>query len=140
METRIDGKKTVIGIMITSLLAALGMGTAALTQDQFENAYVCELWGETENTYFFYGGLSGTRFRGYPNKENRKGYKDCKLGDDKLTWITLSDYAENNGINPTDLILNQEEKEEAVLYIGQTKQSIPKSYNCKQSQECVEVN
>lgn len=148
METITEQKemKKSTGILIAMILASLGLSGQSLTQDQFDNAYVCELWEDTENTYFFKGGLSGTEFRGYPNELNRKGYKDCKLGDERLEWIKLSKYAESNGIDPMNLLMQQKDiiinpseseiSDTPYIRFGKTKAI---SYDCDNS-NCYEVN
>lgn len=94
-----------IGTAIITLLISLGGfgGYTYMTQEQFENAYYCEL---TEQVGIFAGGLSGTGTRGYPNVDNRKGYKDCYDGSDRKPWIPLKEHAEKMGIDPMSFIIN----------------------------------
>ena len=100
--------KTLLGL-IGSVLVLLGFGgSQALTSDEFENAYVCDVtleWG------VFYGGISGTEYRAYPNTEDTKGYKDCKTSDGiKGIWIPLRKYASMNEIDPLHFLASNEEK------------------------------
>ncbi len=113
-------------VMLSIIMLSIGGTTGTLlTQDQFDNTYYCKL---TEEYKLFNGGLSGTQQRGYPNEDNRKGYKDCRLGDIRDKWIPLEDYAEEIGVDPLSLIM------------GKIKPSIKKTYQCPPSgMPCVEV-
>ena len=110
--------KKLLGV-IGSVLLLLGFGgSLVLTPDEFDNAYVCDVtseWG------VFYGGLSGTSYRAYPNVEDRKGYKDCKTSSGvKGVWFHLKEYASDLGIDPLSFIASKKETPpEANLIIGE---------------------
>lgn len=96
MENKIQ--KGIIGIL--SLLVVFG-GAMYLTQDEFDNAYVCDL---TEEVGIFYGGISNSGLTGYPHAENRTEYKRCKKDGINGDWIPLSIYLEEQGISFNDLL------------------------------------
>lgn len=96
----------IIGLLC--ILAGGFGGSQLLTENELNNAYVCTV---TEEVGIFWGGISGTMYRGYPNIENYKGYKDCKNEQSvKGVWIDLTTYARDNGINPLSLIQTQIEQ------------------------------
>ena len=99
-------KKNIMITAIAILLFAAGAGTRTLfTPEEFEHAYVCSI---TEEVGLFYGGISGTGLTGYPNQDSRAGRKLCKdMDGTKGVWIPLIEYAEQNGLNPLDFIIQE---------------------------------
>lgn len=93
---------------LVGLLIIFG-GTIYLTQDEFDNAYVCTT---TEEWGLFYGGVSSTGLTAYPFKENRTQYKRCIDGK----WISLEKYAKEKGKNPFEVIQNKQ------VYVEETQQ------------------
>lgn len=103
-----ENQKTMGTAVIALLVSIAGFGgNIFLDEGQLDNAYFCEITGEVG---IFAGGLSGSEERGYPNIDDRKGYKDCKNGDTRDKWITLIDYAESVGIDPLSLIYEENHK------------------------------
>ena len=107
----------IIGIL--SALLAFG-GTLILTQDQFDNAYVCS---SNEKVGIFYGGISSTGLTGYPYKENRTSPTSCTNGK----WESLKSYAEKKGLKPED-------------FMQKAVQTAPTSKYACNIQWCVEVD
>ena len=96
-------KTGIIGLLV--LLAGFG-GAMMLSQEEYDNAYVCPL---TDEWGVFYGGLSSSGQRAYPLEGTTKGYKDCKLDDSRAEWIKLSVYAESLRLSAEDFINTHEE-------------------------------
>lgn len=109
METKNKILTGFIGFVL--VLAGFG-GNMLLTPDQFENAYVCDL---TEEVGIFLGGISGTAYSGYPNLEDRKGSIKCGTTDNKGKWISLVDYAKEEGIDPLNFIIKSVEENKPVF-------------------------
>ena len=96
MENKI--KTGIIGLI--SMLMVMG-GTLYLTPEQLDNAFICLA---TEEIGVFYGGISSTGLTAYPYSENRTGYVRCKKDGVNSVWISLKDYADEQGIDILDLI------------------------------------
>jgi len=125
-------KKNVLMAAIAAalLIAGVGLDRTLLTENEFENAYICSV---TEEVRIFYGGISGTAYTGYPNEGTRVGQKRCiDEGGARGTWISLTEYAEQNGLNPLDFIVQEEGKE-----LPGTDQTATR-YSCG-VEECIEI-
>jgi len=92
--------------LITAIIAIVVSMSISVTPGMFQNElsdyYVCSLNLEITE---FPGGISGTGYSGYPYINSRKSAKRCGTSDNKGEWIKLSKYAEENGIDPYDLIV-----------------------------------
>jgi hypothetical protein len=95
--------KTKIGAGIIGLLTILSVfgGYLVLTPEQLSNTFYCTA---SEEIGIFYGGISGTGLTAYPYTENRSDYVRCQKAGIKGTWILLTEYAEELGIDPIELI------------------------------------
>ena len=82
------------------------IGTIYFTPEQLENTYICLA---TEEVGIFYGGISGTGLSAYPYKENRTDVERCYAQNgDKSTWVKLTDYLEETGIDLNELLETKE--------------------------------
>ena len=90
-------------IALVSLLAGF-FGKNMLTEDQFENTFVCTV---TEEYGIFYGGISKSGLTAYPFSENRTKYTRCAGGE----WITLKEYAKLHNIDPSEIIIKEQKEE-----------------------------
>ena len=104
---KIDGKEKAIAGLIGAILLLAGFGgNALLTDNEFQNAYVCSV---TEELGIFAGGISGTAYTGYPHIEDRTGPVRCKTSDGmKGIWIGLEEYAKSKGIDPLSFLIQSE--------------------------------
>ncbi len=118
MENKI--KVGIIGLI--TLLAAIG-GTIYLTPEELDNAYFCLA---TEEIGIFYGGISGTGLSAYPYIENRSDYVRCKKNEVNSVWVSLKDYAEEQGINVLDLLVKEKKEEGNIVNIEYNGQE----YSC----------
>jgi len=97
VEINIKDPKLAGVIVFVSMLLGIG-GTMTLTQEQFDNAYVCS---DTDELQIFYGGISDSKITGYPSDETTKGAKRCyKVYREWGEWIPLKEYCEKKGIDP----------------------------------------
>jgi len=120
MENKI--KYGIVGLL--SLLVAFG-GYMTLTQQELDNAYYCP---STSQWGIFYGGISSTGLTAYPYSQNKTDYVRCT----NSKWVLLNDYANELGINSSQLI-------QIVQSNGTVTQGIwGKSYSCDQV-SCIEV-
>ena len=96
--------KNKVGVGIIGLLAMLSAfgGGMFLNQDELNSAFFCLA---TEEIGIFYGGTSNTGLTAYPFLENRSGYERCKKDGVNSVWVPLTEYAEEQGINVLDLII-----------------------------------
>lgn len=113
--------KTTLIISITALLLSIGVPIAdrtvlSTTANELANYYICD---KTELIKEFKGGVSGTQYSGYPFVGSTKGGVYCGTSLDKGKWIKLSDYSNNLGIDPYELL---EKKEIEVVYKEYAKQ------------------
>ena len=109
-----EGKTIAVGVVALLLLVA-GTWTVSelLEPEQFEHAYVCDV---TDELGVFLGGVSGTKYTGYPHAEDRTDYVRCKSGDVKGLWIKLDKYCDDNGLDPmTFMIQNQPSEPEPIV-------------------------
>ena len=125
---KIDGKEKAIAGLIGVILLLAGFGgNALLTEDEFQNAYVCSV---TEEIGIFAGGISGTSYTGYPNIEDRTGPVRCKTVDGtKGIWIRLEEYAKSKGIDPLSFLIQS--KSETSDNINPSREGI--QYSCSPS-------
>ena len=110
----IDEKKDYLKILIVAILVSGGISLTGLDPDTFkaelDGYYICPVSGES----YEFARLSGTEQRGYPYLDSTKGYKDCKDAEGvREKWRDLYSYATELGIDPYDLI--QEEETQATL-------------------------
>ena len=118
MENKI--KYGIVGAL--SLLMIFG-GTMYLTQQELDNSYYCPATGQWG---IFYGGISGTGLTAYPYAENKTNYARCT----NSKWVLLKNYAEELGLNTSQLIEQKIVPEIQGVWGNQ--------YSCNQI-ECVEV-
>lgn len=102
----LDGKDKAIAGLIGAILLLAGFGgNALLTENEYQNAFVCSV---TEELGVFAGGISGTGYTGYPNVEDRTEPVRCKTGDGtKGVWIDLETYAESKGVDPLIFLIKE---------------------------------
>lgn len=94
-----DVLKGIVGLI--TLIAVFG-GGMYLSQDQLDSAYYCTATGEFG---IFYGGISSTGITAYPFAENRTQPTYCLTSQGtKISWVRLTDYAKEIGIDPLELI------------------------------------
>ena len=109
---KIDGKEKTIAGLIGAILILAGFGgNALLTDDEFKNAYVCDI---TEELGIFAGGISGTAYTGYPNVDNRKSPTYCKSNEVKGKWIQLDTYAKSKGVDPLTFLIKSKKIEQLI--------------------------
>lgn len=84
---------------ILSLLAGLGSGVQ-LTENDFDNAYVCSLTDDVQ----LFNKLSQNGQIGYYKENDTEKTLECKLGDNVDSWIPLKEYVSMKDINTIDLI------------------------------------
>jgi len=118
--------------LVASILAVLTVLGAQVAPGIFENElgnyYVCPADMNLQE----FNRLSGSQERGYPYEGTTKGYIDCEVDGAREKWIKLSVYAEQKGIDPYDLII--QEPEQTVVEAGKG------TYICKpNNQGCVKV-
>ena len=110
--------KTTLAIAIIALLISISAPIADRTVgdvlvNELKDYYVCilnnEISGEPTE---FKGGISGTGYSGYPFIDSRKGAIRCGTTDNKGTWILLSKYAIDKGLDPYELLLKEEPEPE----------------------------
>lgn len=104
----VETKQATIAAIILMLFSGAGLTATSnfLTQEQFNNAYVCSM---TEEAKWCYGGLSGSEERCYPTEGTRKGYKDCvDVIGTRGPWIPLIQYAADNDMQPEDFFFTEE--------------------------------
>ena len=101
--------KTAITIAIIAVLLSLGVPIADRTfgdvfVNELKDYYICSV---DNNIMQFKGGISGTAYSGYPYVDSRKGAVTCGTTENKGSWILLSKYAQDLGIDPYDLLETQ---------------------------------
>lgn len=122
MQSKIMENKKKVGVGVIGLLTILSAfgGGMFLSQDELNMAYICSA---TNEIGIFAGGVSQTQLTAYPFLENRSDYVRCKKDGVSGTWIKLSDYAEEQGIDILDLLIPRNETIEGnvvnVQYNGQ---------------------
>lgn len=99
----------IAGIII--ILASLGItATPGILTNELADYYICD---KTDEISEFKGGVSKTTgYSGYPFIDSRKGPVYCGTSDNKGTWISLSQYAEDNDLDVYELILAEMEEGE----------------------------
>ena len=129
---RNNDNKTFIAAIL-ALVLSLGIGGTATYQQVFDNElsdyYVCTI---TEEIMEFKGGVSSTKYTGYPFENSRSGRKYCTDGTSKGEWIKISEYAEMKGIDPYDYIMSTTTTTTLKSNSNQAK------YRCNQK-GCVEI-
>jgi hypothetical protein len=86
-------------ISILTLLAGLG-GGVKLSENDFDNAYVCPLSDEVK----LLDSLTQDGRIGYYTEDEVQRSFECKLGDSYESWIPLRTYVAMTGTNSVDLI------------------------------------
>ena len=118
---KLDGKEKIISGLVGLVLLLAGFGgNGLLTDNEFQNAYVCSV---TEELGVFAGGISGTAYTGYPHIEDRTEPVRCKASDEtKGIWIDLETYAKSKGVDPlsfliqSDISINTNPSREGIQY------------------------
>lgn len=107
--TEMSGEQTTIQGIIGLVLVLGGLGGGVfLTESEFENTYVCPL---NEQVGIFHR-LSGSEKTGYYyNEEGLEKRVACRVGRTYAPWITLNQYAKDNGIDPLAFIISKIEPE-----------------------------
>lgn len=106
----IDGKKTTVKGIIGLLLVLGGLGGGIfLTEDQFNNAYVCPL---NENVGVFHRLSASEKTGYYYDTEGIEKRIACKEGRTYQPWESLKEYAENKGINPLSFLIQNTPEQE----------------------------
>ena len=93
-------RKGVIGLFLVLLGSG---GTLYLDAGELEHAYVCDVTGQVG---VFYGGISGTKYTGYPNELDRKSPVRCKdpITEVQGDWETCTEYAKARGVSCVEYI------------------------------------
>ena len=112
------------------MIASLGISaTPDMLENELKDYFTCDQTGEIEE---FPGGISGTKYSGYPFIDSRKGAVYCGTSENKGTWINLKEYAEDNNLDMYELILAELEKEK--------QEEIPKYDSTAKTWHCVHDN
>ncbi len=132
----IEEKKDYLKILIIAIIVSSGVSLTGLDLDTFKSEldghYICPA---SRDSYEF-ARLSGSEERGYPFQDSNKGYKDCKSSEGvREKWRDLYSYATEFGIDPYDLI--QEEEPQATS--GTAAGVWGDHYKIKQGQDPVKV-
>jgi len=100
---------SIIAIMLSLGMPMTGLTIGSVLDNELKDHYICSI---DDNIVEFKGGISGTKYTGYPFEDSRKGAKRCGTTDNKGIWIKLSEYAEEVGIDPYDLLIQEEENKQ----------------------------
>lgn len=121
-----NATKSAITLAIIALLGTVYTTVDGLTDQQIDSALVdAFICPATNEAHYFYGGLSGSKQRGYPNLGSRAGYKDCKYSNgDREEWEPILDYARANGLNPYTLLSSEEDLPPTNRIYGEQKKCI----------------
>lgn len=93
-----NNKRTGLVCLVTALLAI--SGTVTLTQEEVDSAYYCPF---TEQIAIF-SRLSSSMKTGYYMENGEERSIPCKEGRVYESWVSLSQYAEDNNIPIEDLL------------------------------------
>lgn len=93
--------KLVLTLAVIFLGAFVAVTNEPVTLEDILHTYICEATGEKG---VFYGNLSSTGLSGYPNADNRKGYKRCynPVDGSASKWISFAEFAFKSHFNPDD--------------------------------------
>lgn len=97
-----ESKKNVITALIVIVMSLGITVTPGIFDNELSEYYICSL---TLDIGEFHGGISGTGYSGYPFTDSRKSSIYCGTSSNKGVWIKLSTFAEENDIDPYELIV-----------------------------------
>lgn len=98
--------KSALSLSIIALLISLGVPLSGTVLDnELGDYYICSVDNEILE---FKGGISGTSYSGYPFEGSRSGAERCGTSSNKGEWVSLSVYAESVGLDPYDLLVEEE--------------------------------
>jgi len=146
-DEKLSNKTLVVMTIFISILGGAGVNMLDGVPSALDNVYVCSV-NEDVGEFFR---LSSTHYTGYPNEFDSKGYSRCKdSSGNKGVWVSAIKFAEENGINLSDLIETENKLEFETtpiedkpiitddLETEKPKSHVGKSYTCDEYNACVE--
>lgn len=112
---------TLMAAVIASLSISGFAANEAVSESDFEAAiaetFICDLTGEDE----ICKQVSKTLYTCYPYAENRTGAKRCGTSENKGSWVSLREYADDLGVNPFTLYIEMITRVDSTSGAGQAQ-------------------
>lgn len=111
-------------VLIGLLATGAGMSASGFQEGDLDGKYVCIVDGLYQNEVgvMDFDRTSGTEYSGYPYAGTTKSAVRCGTSANKGTWKDLTWYAKSIGLDPYDILIEDNEADQSSGYVGARQQ------------------